>query len=154
MATRTRTRSGCSRRLPVSCLAEVSGSVRIAQAYSLPFDFTTYRRNGGRTFDIGRQGITRHHNHGCLTNDTMPRRKDAITVTFLYFLNLISSKSIQTGDGKCSMPDLLSAGNEDAAADRLLKTLSASNPHRLPSAVPTTPGGAAKRGDTHASKSW
>ena len=75
----------------------------------------------GALFHIGSKAITGIHNHGCLTPTIpMPRRKDAITVTFLYFLNLISGKSIQVRgrevfDALCYFN---TAGNEDAAADR------------------------------------
>jgi len=86
----------------------------------------------------------------------MPRRKDANTVTFLYFLNLISGKSIQVRgrevfDALCYFN---TAGNEMQPPIGLLKTLSASNPHRLPSTVARDDEhllvAAAKRGDTHA----
>src|SRR5260370_20809890 len=88
---------------------------------------------------------------------SMRCRKHGHAVTFRYFLNPISSESIQTrGRRKCSM---LSATVINAKARMqppigLLMRLSASKPHRLPSHVARDDEhrlvAAAKRGDTHA----
>src|SRR5258708_19373608 len=97
-------------------------------------------QKGSALFDIGSRAITGIHAHGFLTPG-IPRSdmKGGNPVTFPYFLNLISSRSIETRvRRKCSM---LCATFIDAKARMqppigLLIPLTPSNPHLLPSPLP------------------
>src|SRR5260370_6723306 len=135
-----------------------SGSVRITPDFYaflillLPFEA------GSVLFDIGGGAINSILEHGFQTQTiSMSCMKHGHAVTFRYFLNPISSESIQTrGRRKCSMlyATFIKAKARMQPPIGLLIPLSAWNPHCLPSTVARYDEhllvAAAKRGDTHA----